>query len=1012
MHLTSTYVFNRSLSSTSSKKLTKNTVLAKYKDCSSASISNIKQNCNNQHCDLKEALLVNNCYHSSNKPFFIIHINIRSLQKNFHQLENLLYDFNSAPDLIALSETWHDNSSFFKPKLPNYDFVCCTSSCNRAGGVAIFLRNCFNLQVRNDIKLITDKCEDIWVEVKGHGKKSMIIGLIYRHPGCNISNFHKNFEELLIKLNTSTSKQIYITGDFNIDYSNKSNLDYFKTISSLGFNQLVNCPTRETIHNHSSSIIDHFYSNQQHSKVNIKILIHDLSDHFPVLAWIENANLSKIRPKKQVRRDMKSFSEETFTQDLFIALDNISVENSDNVDDLFLQFTKTFINTIDKNAPYRELTRREQKIKQKPWITQKIRKAILKKNKLYKKSIKSKNPTDQHAYKTFSNSLNSLKKQSKKKYYDQLVKNSKNSSKRTWKVINDIVNLKKGKDKSISQIKDENGNQISEPNQIAQTVNKFFVNIGKKLSSTFPSTNSKLNFASNKKSFFFKPITEYEIRRHISQMDESKSVRPCDPQIKFIKIAKEVVSPFLSEIFNFCVTKGKYPKDLKKACVIPVFKKGERNLCGNYRPISLISPFSKIFERCILSQLNTFFSSFSILSDKQFGFKKNVSTEMALSNVYESFLSNFENKQITCAIFLDIAKAFDSVNHQLLLNKLECYGVRGLPQQLIESYLSDRSQYTIIDNNASSPLPITCGVPQGSVLAPFLFSVFINDLPNVTYMQTTLFADDACFSYGSTNIDNLEQKVNSELTKIGTWFQENKLALNIDKTHFILIHRKNKNTDIQINLNGTRLSQKSQIKYLGVIIDEKLNWKPQVNSCVTKLNKCLWAISKLRRFTNTSTLRLIYFSFAYPYLQYGISSWGGACQSTLQPLLVKQKFIVKCMLFQSYSTPSSPLFSQLGLLKLNEVYKFQICQLIFNQLKNNITILPNLASLSDIHSHNTRSANKQILYIPFYNSNLGKSSLSYNGTSVWNSIPIEIRNSSTLKFKRLLKKHFLENYLP
>ncbi len=709
---------------------------------------------------------------------------------------------------------------------------------------------------------------------------------------------------------------------------------------------------------------------------------------------------------------MRHFSLDLFTHDLSISLNTIPSEVNDDVDGLFNFFTETFTKTIDKNAPYKELSRRESRFRQKPWITSDLKKAMCKKNKLYKKSLKSKAYTDIQAYKKFSNYFNTLKRQSKKQHYDKLVKNSKSSSKRTWKIINDIVYLKKGKGRSIHQIKDEDGRLTNEPIQIAETVNKFFVGIGQKLSSKFSEIHSDLNFPSNKSSFFFKPISMYEVRSHIDQMDKSKSARPTDPQVKFLKMAKDIVSPFLAKIFNLCIIKGEFPKDLKKACVIPVYKKGEKHVCGNYRPISLISPFSKIFEKCILSQLNTFFSSFSLLSKQQFGFKKNVSTELALSSVYESFISNFENSQITCAIFLDIAKAFDSVNHDLLLKKLFRYGIRGSPHRLIQSYLSDRVQYTLIDNHSSSLLPITCGVPQGSVLAPFLFSIFINDLPVATQMQTTLFADDACFSYGHTHINTLEHKINSELIKIGNWFQENKLALNIDKTSFILIHRKKKELDINLTLNGSTLLRKSQIKYLGVLVDEKLTWKPHVNSCVSKLNKCLWAIFKLRFYVNISTLCSVYYSFAYPYLQYGISSWGGACKTILQPLSTKQKIIVKCILNQNYRQASSPLFTKLSLLKLNEIYKFQICKLLYSQFKKDIIILPSITNLNNLHPHKTRLAVKQHFFLPLVSSDLGKTSLSYNGVIIWNSIPIEIKNSSNFKFKVLLKQHFLKSYSP
>ena len=281
------------------------------------------------------------------------------------------------------------------------------------------------------------------------------------------------------------------------------------------------------------------------------------------------------------------------------------------------------------------------------------------------------------------------------------------------------------------------------------------------------------------------------------------------------------------------------------------------------------------------------------MTDKQFGFRKNISTEMALSNVHQSFIHNFEQGLITCSVFLDISKAFDSVNHSILLHKLQCYGVRGIPLQLLENYLSGRSQFTLSNNHQSSLLPITCGVPQGSVLGPFYFSVFINDLPNTTNMQTTLFADDACFNLGHQCVQTLEKLVNIELDKLSLWFKENKLSLNVGKTNFVMIHRRRQNIRLQLKLNGALLEQKDSIKYLGVVIDQKLNWKSHITNCTAKLGKCLWAINKLRQYTTIPILKLVYFALAYPHIQYCISSWGGACKTSLQPLFVKQKIIIK-----------------------------------------------------------------------------------------------------------------------
>lgn len=269
-------------------------------------------------------------------------------------------------------------------------------------------------------------------------------------------------------------------------------------------------------------------------------------------------------------------------------------------------------------------------------------------------------------------------------------------------------------------------------------------------------------------------------------------------------------------------------------------------------------------------------------------------------------------------------------------------------------------------------------------------------------MQATLFADDACFSMGHECIETLEKQVNNELEEVSFWFQANKLALNVGKTNFILIK-------VQLKLNGAVLEQKEDIKYLGVTIDHKLNWKAHIKNCTNNLSKCLWAITKLRRFANTPILKLVYYAVAYPCLQYCISSWGGACKTKLKPLLVKQKLIIKTILHEKYTSPSSPLFHKLTILKLPEIYDLQVSKLMKNQFNKNT--FQNLNSLSTVHSHNTRSSSKNNYFLPSVKSNLGKTSFTYYGPLVWNSLPNEVRTTPKFQFKFLLKNHLLERYL-
>ena len=453
-----------------------------------------------------------------------------------------------SPDLIALSETWHNSSSFFIPILPNYDFISSSFSCNKAGGVAIFLKRSYSYHVRHDLKLGADMCEDLWLEVAGINGRSAVVGVIYRHPGCNILNFQKHFEELIFNLNKS-SKPVYIAGDFNIHFSLEANSNYINSINSLGYQQFVNSTTHFNMRTNSSSIIDHFYSDQPLQNISVKVLISDVTDHFPILAWVNKPQIAKKNRQKITRRDTKLFDSESFLNDLSHALGNIEINDETDPNQAFEAFLDAFANVLDTHAPYKELSRREVKMKHKPWMTKKLQKLFHKKNKLYRKMLKTGSSEDIKHYKNFSNILNSKKKQLTKEHYNKVIKKSTRNSKLTWQVINDIVKLKPDKGNVVHKVHDTNGVEISDPEEVPDIFNSYFASIGEKLSKSFStSTSAKPSLHSQQNSFYLNPISVDEVYRYIKEMDASKSVRPSDPSIHFIKIAAAIISPVLIQL--------------------------------------------------------------------------------------------------------------------------------------------------------------------------------------------------------------------------------------------------------------------------------------------------------------------------------------------------------------------------------------------------------------------------------------------------------------------------------
>ena len=777
-------------------------------------------------------------------------------------------------------------------------------------------------------------------------------------------------------------------------------------IASTGCQQLITSPTRikEKV---KSSILDHLYTNHLVDQVLVKIITHDLTDHLPFLSLIETHPPKVDQQNTYKIRDMRNFNQPEFLEDLSTKLNNIT---SLDGNEFFDSFIDAFTKTVDKFAPFRNLTKREKKLKAKPWITKKISKLIRKKNRLYKKYVKTKNITDQRAFKDCSNHLNYMKKQSKRNHYDTVNSNSSRNSKLVWKTINEIVTLKSKKGSNIKLITTKDGKSISDPAEISNEFNSFFASIGQSTSNSLTSSVpfSLSHIPRNNKSFFLRPFTAREIKIQIQQLKTSKSVRPNDPPIKFIKMAADVIAPILAKIFNLCISQQIFPSTLKTACVIPIHKKGDETCCNNFRPISLISPFSKIFERCLLAQLTSFFTSNSLINPNQFGFRENTSTEIAVSKIYDEYVHNIEAKEITCSVFLDISKAFDTVNHSLLIQKLDHYGIRGLPLEILKSYLSNRHQYTSISGHFSSCLPVISGVPQGSVLGPFLFTVFINDLPLITNMSTTLFADDACLSYSHSSTLQIEEFVNAELQKVNLWLLSNKLKLNIGKTNYMLVHRQRTLSNISIEINDCIIDRKEEVKYLGVIIDQNINWISHVKLIKSRMAKCTWALTKLRPYTNINTLKLIYYTLAYPHLQYCISSWGGALNSALDSLLVKQNLLVKTILRKPYRSSSAPLYSSLEFLQIHQIYRYKIGILMHKNITGVIQMPQHLLPVSALHHHNTRSSANNNYTLPSARINLKKTSFAYRGPDIWNSIPTEIRSTSHRCFKKLYKKHLLE----
>ena len=593
--------------------------------------------------------------------------------------------------------------------------------------------------------------------------------------------------------------------------------------------------------------------------------------------------------------------------------------------------------------------------------------------------------------------------------------------KNLWTGIKSIINIKsKNSPRSISQLTAD-GETIQDPQKMANVFNNFFVNVSTQVSSEIPRTKkSPLDYLKNRNmnSFFISPVTHSEIEDIIISLKNGKSTGPFSIPVKLLKLVKSDISRPLACIFNESITLGTFPDKLKWARVIPIYKKGAHNEPSNYRPISLLSVFGKLFEKLMFKRLYEYLDNLNTFYPLQFGFREKHSTNHALISMTESIKSTIDNGDYGCGVFIDLKKAFDTVNHSILLKKMEHYGIRGIALNWFTSYLSNRKQYVSVNGHISEYLNISCGVPQGSVLGPLLFLIYINDLPNATrHLRFYLFADDTNIYFEAKDLETLQKIMKRELRHVKKWLEANKLALNVEKTNFVVFHSPAKKlTELVILKFGRKkITRASHLKFLGVLLDETLSWRSHLVELSRRLARSVSIFYKLRHYVPLDTLISIYYALFYPFLTYGIVVWGATYENLLKPVLISQKKVIRAITFSQPTSHSSPLFADLKILKLGDIYQLHISSFAFECLHD---IAPAqfkdfFRSISSIHSYNTRGATRGDFFLVRKNTlQYGIRSISYNGVRIWNNIPSETRNSTSVtSFRKKFKNSLLESYM-
>jgi Reverse transcriptase (RNA-dependent DNA polymerase) len=679
--------------------------------------------------------------------------------------------------------------------------------------------------------------------------------------------------------------------------------------------------------------------------------------------------------------------------------------------DLFLLMYK---NAYDKSFPLVTRKNKGKSSYKQPWMTRGLLKSSRKKSLLYLKYLKNPNPDSKSKFIAYRNKFKTIRIKAEKNYYAAEFCKYENDLKKTWSLIRSIV--KRGEQESKIESLNVNGEKIETGEIMANKFNNYFTSIAHSLAEKIPKSSESFKRYMQPplpNSFVLTPTSPEEIlnRSHTIRLTHSRGVDDIDPCIATPLIA--CVALPLAEIINCSFNTGIVPQATKIAKVVPVYKKGEKDNITNYRPISILPYFSKFYEKLMYDRLYNFVEKSNVLFHSQHGFQSGHSPFMSLLSMQDKISSAIENNEYAVGIFFDLAKAFDTVDHNILLCKLETYGIRGMQLNWFASYFDNRLQCVCCNGAFSELKVINFGVPQGSNLGPLLFLIYINDLPNVSsVLFFILFADDTNVFYSHGSLQTLFEIVNAELSLAADWFCANKLTLNLDKTNFIIFksHRKIGPLDNQMSLyiNDVPITQVTSTKFLGVYVDHHMTWKEHIKNISIKIAKNVGILARVSFLLPPPIRMKLYYSLVYPYLAYCNIVWASTYESRLHRLVILQKRALRIIAGVPSFTHTRPIFSDLKLLNIEQIKTLQVGEFMYRYEHG---LLPQVFRGffrlgTEVHSHFTRNAKA---YRPlFAHSNTRLFSIKLVGTLTWNKFPLHVRVAPNLQmFKKMLRAYLI-----
>ena len=954
----------------------------------------------------------------------LAHLNINSIRNKFTCLKELVSD---NIDVLVIQETKLDET--FPERafmIPGYKKPFRKDRNSHGGGIMVFIRDDIPSREVPQIQGFSD-LEGMFVEINLRKSKWLLFAT-YKPPSFSKNNYFSLVNKALDAYG-SKFENIILMGDLNTTNDDENLVEFLEDRELSNLVHFPTCFMSET----NPSTIDLIITNKPKSFQNTIGVSTGISDFHKMVLTSMKTTFPKAVPKEIVYRDTKNFDKKAFKRDL---KENLKKADSTN----YALFEEIFENVLDKHAPKKK---KLQRANHKPYVTKAMRKAIMKRSELATKYRTRPTEENKKAFKKQRNFCNRLYKKERQKYYENLDLRKINDNKKFWSTVKPLMSNKGPNSQKISL--KEGDKLVTDDIEIANVLNKHFVSSVRCLaekggcSAHVLDINNEKDTLDNiftrfklhpsiiaikeksfKEIFDFTLLTTDEVLSEINKLDHTKSTTGIS--ISLLKDNSDICAPILTNIFNSCINNGVFPDQLKLADITPIFKSVDSMAKKNYRPVSILNSVSKLFEKLIQKQLNPFFDD--KLSEYLCGYRKGNSTQYALLNLIESWKKYRDNHGYSAAVLMDLSKAFDTINHDLLLAKLHAYGVSKNALKLMMSYLRNRYQRTKVNGEYSSWEELLTGVPQGSVLGPLLFNIYLNDLLYaVENAEICNFADDTTPHSSGYDLKEVMIDVEHDCSLLVEWFRDNYLTLNADKCHLLVSGYKCE--AMYASVGDALLWEENSVKLLGLIIDSELTFNNYVQMICKKASQKLTAIVRLANIISEKKRKVLLKTFFESQFSYCPLLWM-FCSRKLNNKINRLHERALRIAYADYVSSFEELLAKDDSVTIHqrnlkvlavEMYKISqgISPKFMNDLVEEFDTKYHTRSRYGVEldeGGNVKCLNKKLYYRPQKSntSSFGLESFRWLGPKIWELIPDDLKNTKNLAtFKSALKKLNIDN---